>query len=290
MNSHWNVTRRQAQGERFLRMAAAADVAAARALWKDPSTPVHRRCLAARAIGLLGKHGPSWLAEGVDDDDSPLGRVRRHGTSDAERRRAAESRTREQEEAAQKTQQLGASSLSNVIGILQDQSENAERRVEAAAILRGLRCRDAVEPLIEVLAEGQQALSWMCMSALHDNRQSARCASTDPDRWGQPPIAGQTGGHLHPLAPKGIASRISIHPSVICSGHRRRVHTGHGNRGSRQHQAAAPDAESPFGAAVRSLCLSSICCSVRGWARRFPDTFLPSRRDNRQACGSRQSG
>lgn len=166
MNRHWNVTRRQAQGERFLRMAAAADVAAARALWKDPSTPVHRRCLAARAIGLLGKHGPSWLAEGVDDDDSPLGRARRHGTSDAERRRAAESRTREQEEAAQKTQQLGASSLSNVIGILQDQSENAERRVEAAAILRGLRCRDAVEPLIEVLAEGQQALSWMCMSAL----------------------------------------------------------------------------------------------------------------------------
>ena len=61
MNRHWNVTRRQAQGERFLRMAAAADVAAARALWKNPSAPVHRRCLAARAIGLLGKHGPSWL-------------------------------------------------------------------------------------------------------------------------------------------------------------------------------------------------------------------------------------
>ena len=166
MNKHWNVKRRQAQGARFLRMADAADVVAARALWKYPGTPVHRRCLAARAIGLLGKHGPSWLAEGVDDDDSPLGRARRHGTSDAERRRVAESRTREQEEATQKTRQLGASSILNVIGILQDQSENTERRVEAATILRGLKCRDAVAPLIEVLAEGQQALSWMCMPAL----------------------------------------------------------------------------------------------------------------------------
>jgi HEAT repeat protein len=54
----------------------------------------------------------------------------------------------------------------NVVGILQDQSENIERRVEAAAILRGSKCRDAVEPLIEALAEGKQALSWMCMSAL----------------------------------------------------------------------------------------------------------------------------
>jgi HEAT repeat protein len=147
-------------------MAEAADVVAARALWKDPSTPVHRRCLAARAIGLLGKHGPSWRAEGVDDDDSPLGRARRHGTSDAERRRAAESRIREQEEAKQKTRELGAISLLNVIEILRDQSEKTERRVEAAAILRGSRSRDAVEPLIEALAEGQQELSWMCMSAL----------------------------------------------------------------------------------------------------------------------------
>jgi hypothetical protein len=37
MNNHWNVTRRQAQGERFLSMAGAADVGAARALWKDPA-------------------------------------------------------------------------------------------------------------------------------------------------------------------------------------------------------------------------------------------------------------
>jgi len=61
---------------------------------------------------------------------------------------------------------LGASSLSDVIGILQDRSESTERRVEAATVLRGLKCRDAVGPLIEALAEGQQELSWMCMSAL----------------------------------------------------------------------------------------------------------------------------
>ena len=166
MNKHWNVIRRQTQGERFLRMAGAADVAAARALWKNPDTPVHRRCLAARAIGLLGKHGPSWRVEGVDDDDSPLGRARRRGSSDVERRRAAESRTRERDEATQKILQLGASSLLNVIGIIQDRSETTERRVEAAAILRGLRCRDAVGPLIEALADGEPSLSWMCMSAL----------------------------------------------------------------------------------------------------------------------------
>src|SRR5450755_4756684 len=85
----WNTARRRAQGERFLRMAGVPDVATARALWKDPSTELHRRCLAARANGLLGKHGPSWLVEGVEDDESPLGRARRHGTRDAQRRRDA---------------------------------------------------------------------------------------------------------------------------------------------------------------------------------------------------------
>ncbi|MGC9949230.1 MAG: HEAT repeat domain-containing protein [Bryobacteraceae bacterium] len=127
---------------------------------------MHRRCLAARANGLLGKHGPSWLAEGVDDDDSPLGRARRHGTSDAERRRDAERRFREKEEATGKMRQLGVESVSEVIGILRDRSQSPERRGEAAAVLAGLKCRDAVGPLIEVLAEGHPNLSWMCMSAL----------------------------------------------------------------------------------------------------------------------------
>jgi HEAT repeat protein len=147
-------------------MACAADLAEAKALWCDPGTPVQRRCLAARAIGLLGDHGPEWRVDGVADDDSALGRVRSHATRDADRRRMAESRARDREEAAQKTVQLGATSLSDVIALLQNRSESSERRVEAAAILRGLRRREAVGPLIEALAEGQQELSWMCMSAL----------------------------------------------------------------------------------------------------------------------------
>jgi hypothetical protein len=164
--SHWNIARRQAQGERFLRMAGVADVAAARALWKDPSTDVRRRCLAARANGLLGKHGPSWLAEGVEDDDSPLGRARRHGTRDAQRRRDAESRMREKEEAAEKVRQLRAGSVADVIRITQDRSASPERREAAVAVLGGLRYRDAVGLLIEVLSEGQEKLSSMCMRAI----------------------------------------------------------------------------------------------------------------------------
>jgi hypothetical protein len=166
MNRHWNVARRQAQGERFLRMAGAADVNAARNLWKDPRTSVQRRCLAARAIGLLGEHGPSWLAEGVNDNESPVGRARWHGTSDASRRREAERRFREREEATEKMRHLGAGSLPDVLGVLRDRSENSKKRVDAAAILGGLKCREAVGPLIEALAEGHRDLSWMCMSAL----------------------------------------------------------------------------------------------------------------------------
>jgi hypothetical protein len=176
LNVSWNVARRRAQGERFLRMVGAADVAAARALWKDPTTEVHRRCLAARANGLLGKHGPSWLAEGVEDDNSPLGRARRHGTRDAERRRKAESREREKEAAAEKMHQLDAGSITEVLAILQDTSAPSERRIAAAAILGALRCRDAVHPLIEALAEGESNLSWACTRALLDirSRRGAR--------------------------------------------------------------------------------------------------------------------
>jgi hypothetical protein len=89
---------------------------------------VHQRCLAARAIGLLGKHGPSWLAEGVDDDNSPLGRARRHGASDADRRRSAECRLRETEKAAEMMRQLGEESVSEAIEILRDR---AQSRIDA---------------------------------------------------------------------------------------------------------------------------------------------------------------
>jgi hypothetical protein len=147
-------------------MAGVADCAEARALWHDTTAPVQRRCLAARALGLLGEHGPKWSVEGVEDDESPLGRARWHGSNDFERRRRAEYRFLQKEEALDKMRQLGVGSVAEVIRILQDQSANSESREAAASVLRGLRYRGAVEALIEVLGEGHQPLSFACMEAL----------------------------------------------------------------------------------------------------------------------------
>ncbi len=51
-----------------------------------------------------------------------------------------------------------------------------ERRITGAAILGGLRCRNAVHTLIEALAEGKSNLTWTCMRALLDirSRRGAR--------------------------------------------------------------------------------------------------------------------
>ena len=176
MNIRWNISRRREQGLKFLRLAQAADIDAARALWKDPATPVHQRCLAARAIGLLGKHGPSWRAPDVEDYDSPLGRAFRHANDDAQRRREADNRASDAEQARVKMVELDAGSVSQVIAILQDATASPERRENAAFVLRGLRCRDAVSPLIEALSEGHPRVACMCMSALNriSSRQGAR--------------------------------------------------------------------------------------------------------------------
>lgn len=145
-------------------MAGAADVDAAIALWRDATTPVHQRCLAARAIGLLGKHRPKWRVEGVEDDDSPLGRARRRGCADFQRRLLA----RKGNEPVDTMRQLNAHSVTDVIRLLRDKTVDQEKRIAAASVLRGLRCRDGVEALIEVLAEGQPHLSNACMWALND--------------------------------------------------------------------------------------------------------------------------
>jgi hypothetical protein len=135
----------------------------------------------------LGKHGPSWLVEGVEDDESPLGRARLHGTRDAERRRAAEVRLREREEATGKIRELRAASVAEVIRILQDRSESPERREAAASALSGLKCRDAVGALIEALAEGQEKLSFMCMWALLKIRSRCKARNLmDIARGGYP--------------------------------------------------------------------------------------------------------
>jgi hypothetical protein len=149
-------------------MIGATDVAAARALWKNSETPVHQRCLAARANGLLGKHGPSWIVEGVpmEDRESPLARARDQGTRDAERRRSAERRAHEIEEATARMRSFGIESVAEAMIIVQKRSERAEIREAAVASLGELRFREAVGPLIEALREGQQQLSGMCMTAL----------------------------------------------------------------------------------------------------------------------------
>ncbi|MFN0171967.1 MAG: HEAT repeat domain-containing protein [Bryobacteraceae bacterium] len=83
---------------------------------------------------------------------------------------------REKEEATEKMRYLEAGSISEVLAILQDASTPCERRIAAAAILGGLRCRDAVHRLVEALAEGESSLSWTCMRALLDirSRRGAR--------------------------------------------------------------------------------------------------------------------
>jgi HEAT repeat protein len=73
---------------------------------------------------------------------------------------------REKSEAIGKMHQLGAQSVADLIEIARNGAEALERREAAVSVLGGLRCRDAVGPLIEVLSEGHQKLSWMCMSAL----------------------------------------------------------------------------------------------------------------------------
>jgi HEAT repeats len=214
LQRNWSITRKQAQGERFLRMAGVTDVAAARALWKDPSTPVHRRCLAARALGLLSKDGPEFLVEGLDDDVSPLSRDWRHGIREANQRKIAELPSRHKEEAVSKMRELGAESVKEVIWLIQDRSEDPERREAAALVLAGLKCRDAVEPLIEVLSEGHQKLSWMCMWALTaiGSRRHAR-KLMDIVRGDCPLPARQeaiyTLWHLHELRAEQLFVRVS---------------------------------------------------------------------------------
>jgi HEAT repeat protein len=65
---------------------------------------------------------------------------------------------------------LGVQSVPAVLLILKDKAQSQERREAAAEILGGLRHRVAVETLVEVLCEGEQRLSWLCMSALTDIR------------------------------------------------------------------------------------------------------------------------
>ena len=69
--------------------------------------------------------------------------------------------------------ELGVESVAAVIRLLLDPTVKQEKREDAAFVLRGLRCREGIEPLIEVLAEGKQNLANACMWALVEIAQAA---------------------------------------------------------------------------------------------------------------------
>lgn len=147
-------------------MGGVADVEAARALWRDAGAPVHRRCLAARALGLLGKHGQDWRAEDVKQDWSALDRARQRGTRDAQKHRLWEIRDQRRQESLNKQQQLGAESIGDVIRSLRDRTAQKETRMIAAFVLGGLKASSSVDALVDVLAEGEEPLSNACAHVL----------------------------------------------------------------------------------------------------------------------------
>lgn len=113
-----------------------------------------------------GQHGPRWRVEGVDDDESPLGRARRHGCADFQRRRLAEIRAHQKEDSLEKMRQLGAQSVADVIRLLLDRTIGFEKRIAAASVLGSLRCRAGLDAIVQVRIEGQQNLSSACAHAL----------------------------------------------------------------------------------------------------------------------------
>ena len=161
--------KRRAAGQRFLRMAGANDLAAAASILQDAGAPVHGRCLAARALGLLGDDSARVQLDGCDPrDESPLGRACYRAYGEWFRRRDAERRITAKQTARETMRHLGVDSPAGVLAMLRDRSTPSERREAAAAALGGSRWREAVATLINVMAEGQPSLSWTCMKALTD--------------------------------------------------------------------------------------------------------------------------
>jgi hypothetical protein len=157
-NRFWNSVRKGAQGERFLRMAGVTNLSEATFLLRDGSTSIHRRCLAARGLGLSGDEAAREILSANDPhDDSPLGRACHRALSDWYERRVAEPRIHGRQTAQESIQKLGAVSVEEIIRMLEDKSTPSERRPE---ILGALRSRVGVRALIEVLGEGQPQLSW----------------------------------------------------------------------------------------------------------------------------------
>jgi hypothetical protein len=286
----WNPARWQAQGERFLRMAGAATEAEAATLWQSPATPVHQRCLAAKALGFLKQNGPEWRVEGVEDDESPLGRARRHGGRIAEQRRRAEHRHQDKEEAIGKMHQSGIASMAKATRVLQDQSETVERRISAASILGAFRSREALGALIEALSEGQEQLSWMCMHAIHQigSRRGAR-RLIDIARGNYPPAAREEAIYTLWLLSERRAEQAFIRISsaiATVEEHTRDLATeALGNTSSRhpsQRALAARLFDPSVSVRYGALCACSAASRLSGFLRRAVEAKLadPEQVDN----------
>jgi len=109
---------------------------------------------------------------------------------------------------------FGIESVAEAMIIVQKRSEGAERREAAAAILGELKCREAVEALIEALREGQQRLSWMSMTALTQigsRRHSRKLMDTVRGAYLLPARqeALYTLWHLHELRAESLFIRVS---------------------------------------------------------------------------------
>jgi HEAT repeat protein len=70
------------------------------------------------------------------------------------------------EDSLEKMRQLGAQSVADVIRSLLDRNIELQKRIAAASVLGGLRCRAGLNALVQVLIEGQPNLSNACAHAL----------------------------------------------------------------------------------------------------------------------------
>lgn len=141
----WNAARKREQGERFLQMAGATSLADAASLLSDGSTSLHRRSLAARALGLSGDEAALQILNANDPgDDSPLGRACHRAIGDSFEQHGAEDLERRKQGALASMRQLEANSVEEIARILQDKSAPVERRQAAAEVLGGLRSGDGV--------------------------------------------------------------------------------------------------------------------------------------------------
>ncbi|MBN8731134.1 MAG: HEAT repeat domain-containing protein [Acidobacteria bacterium] len=165
----WNRERRRSLGERFLRVIGASDLDAARAILLDSSQSEHTRCLAARALGLLGgKEVLDELREVNPRDESALASACIHAMADWVRRGFADISAEARDKALLEIENAGAPSLQRLIASLRDRALPVEERITAAEILGGLRCREAVPAFCEALAEGEPNLIWRCGHPLRD--------------------------------------------------------------------------------------------------------------------------